>query len=64
MELGSDVFGAQVGVSKQHAEISMTTDEGDLRHGQAQLEEPANCFVAQIVEMQIVDPGPFGKTLP
>jgi hypothetical protein len=52
-ELCQDAFSNGVCVPKQHPSISVTTDEGHFRDGEAALEKPADSFVSQIVKMKV-----------
>lgn len=53
-----------MGVAEQHPGIAVAADRCNLRDGQAQLEEPADRFVAQVVKMQVVDSCPLRETVP
>ena len=49
-----EVDRAQMRVSHQHFELAMSGDRGNLCDVEAQLEQSADSFVAQIVEVKIV----------
>ena len=46
---------AEVRVSLQHLPVLVASDQGDLLNFQPCFEEPACAFVAQVVEVQVLD---------
>lgn len=57
LKLGDDLLPSGMSVSKEHARISMTADQRDLRDCQVLLEEPADGFVPEIMKAQFVYSG-------
>lgn len=56
-ELARQVFGLQVGVTAQHAQILVARDARDLHDIEAALKKAGGGLMAQIVETQVFESG-------
>jgi hypothetical protein len=64
MELLNNLLPKRMCVTEQHAHILMPTNQRDLRDRQPLLEQAANRLMPQIMEAEIMYPGPALQSLP
>ena len=63
-ELLRHVGWAQMRVAEEHLEIPMTADQRHLRYREAKFEESTDRLVAEVMKMEVFDPGPPFEPLP
>jgi hypothetical protein len=51
-------------VAEEHLEIPMTADQRHLRYREAKFEESTDRLVAEVMKMEVFDPGPPFEPLP